>query len=78
MLIWLGKQWLKQSDKVEFTGESENVVEIHSYDINKLSKEDLMKLKEISIKAHVGRTTKYKTDKKTARKDTSPGTEESQ
>ena len=54
MLIFLGKNWLGQSDKqdVKLTGSEINPIQINnSYDLSALSEQELLNLRELLLKA---------------------------
>lgn len=53
MQIFLGKNWLGQSDKVELAGNNDNPVKIETINLKKLSDEELQTLKIIAEKVNV-------------------------
>ena len=60
MLIFLGKNWLGQSDRqdVKLSGSGENPIQINSsYDLSTLSEQELLNLREILVKAKRNGTT---------------------
>ncbi len=75
MLIFLGKNWLGQSDKVDVTG-IDNSLEVNTYDLTKLSTEELNILKEISMNAR--RTAKDRPNRSGTRKTETSKSESSE
>jgi hypothetical protein len=52
MLVWLGKQWLGQSDRHELTGADGGPIQYERVDLRKLSDAELAQLEELVEKAH--------------------------
>lgn len=70
-VIFLGKNWLGQSDRVDVSGVKDTAFS-NSFDLTKLSTEELQMLKEISLKANanVDGTTEIGSNRKRTRKKT--------
>jgi DNA-binding MarR family transcriptional regulator len=52
MLVWLGKQWLGQSDRHELTGADGGPIQYERVDLRRLSDAELAQLEELVEKAH--------------------------
>ena len=55
MAIFLGKNYLGQSDKVEFAGNKNNPLKIETVDLSKLSDKELQTLKVIAEKVNAAK-----------------------